>query len=183
MACIMMIDASLSMSGDKMAMATASLGVLAYKLKSIDYSIIVFDSVARVMKQLDQKVAVETLVSDLLDIPVMGFTNIEDALRTGIRELNSAVVKDKVGIMITDGNYTAGKDPRELAAQYPRLFVVMIKSHDSKPELCKEVAALGKGKVLAVDTFEEIPHVLRDLLRDLAYRGYGRASFLSRGAS
>ena len=183
MACIMMIDASLSMSGDKMAMATASLGVLAYKLKSIDYSIIVFDSVARVMKQLDQKVAVETLVSDLLDVPVMGFTNIEDALRTGIRELNSAVVKDKVGIMITDGNYTAGKDPRELAAQYPRLFVVMIKSHDSKPELCKEMAALGKGKVLAVDTFEEIPRVLRDLLRDLAYRGYGRPSFLSREAS
>ncbi len=183
MACIMMIDASLSMSGDKMAMATASLGVLAYKLKSIDYSIIVFDSVARVMKQLDQKVAVETLVSDLLDVPVMGFTNIEDALRTGIRELNSAVVKDKVGIMITDGNYTAGKDPRELATQYPRLFIVMIKSHDSKPELCEEMAALGKGKVLAVDTFEEIPHVLRDLLRDLAYRGYGRPSFLSREAS
>ena len=183
MACIMMIDTSLSMSGDKMAMATASLGVLAYKLKSIDYSIIVFDSVARVMKQLDQKVAVETLVSDLLDVPVMGFTNIEDALRTGIRELNSAVVKDKVGIMITDGNYTAGKDPRELATQYPRLFVIMIKSHDSKPQLCKEMAALGKGKVLAVDTFEEIPRVLRDLLRDLAYRGYGRPSFLSRGAS
>ena len=183
MACTMMIDTSLSMSGDKMAMATASLGVLAYKLKSIDYSIIVFDSVARVMKQLDQKVAVETLVSDLLDVPVMGFTNIEDALRTGIRELNSAVVKDKVGIMITDGNYTAGKDPRELATQYPRLFVIMIKSHDSKPQLCKEMAALGKGKVLAVDTFEEIPHVLRDLLRDLTYRGYGRPSFLSREAS
>jgi MoxR-like ATPase/Mg-chelatase subunit ChlD len=183
MACIMMIDASLSMSGDKLAMATASLGVLAYKLKSIDYSVIVFDSVARVMKQLDQKVAVETLVGDLLDIPAMGFTNIEDALRTGIREMSSTTVKDKVGIMITDGNYTAGKDPRELAAQYPKLFVIMIKSHDSKPELCEEMAALGKGKVMVVDTFEEIPCVLRNLLRDLAYRSYGHPSFSFHEAS
>lgn len=183
MACIMMIDASLSMSGDKLAMATASLGVLAYKLKSIDYSVIAFDNVARVMKQLDQKIAVETIVGDLLDIPAMGFTNIEDALRSGIRELSSTAVKDKVGIMITDGNYTAGKDPREFAAQYPKLFVIMIRSHDSKPELCEEMAALGKGKVMAVDTFEEIPCVLRDLLRDLAYRSYGRSSFSSREAS
>jgi len=172
MACVMMIDASLSMSGDKLAMATASLGVLAYKLKSIDYSIIVFDSVARMMKQLDQKVAVETLVGNLLDVPAMGFTNIEDALRTGIRQLNGTMVKDKVGIIITDGNYTAGKDPSELAALYPKLFVIMIKSHDSKPELCEQMAALGKGKAMAVDTFEEIPPILRNLLRDLAYRSY-----------
>jgi len=183
MACIMMIDASLSMSGDKLAMATASLGVLAYKLKSIDYSVIAFDNVARVMKQLDQKIAVETIVGDLLDIPAMGFTNIEDALRSGIRELSSTAVKDKVGIMITDGNYTAGKDPREFAAQYPKLFVIMIKSHDSKPELCEEMAALGKGKVVTVDTFEEIPCVLRDLLRGFTYRSYGRSSFSSREAS
>jgi len=172
MACVMMIDASLSMSGDKLGMATASLGVLAYKLKSIDYGVIVFESVARVIKQLDQKAAVEALVGDLLDVPAMGLTNIEDALRTGIRELSSTMVKDKVGIMITDGNYTAGRDPRELAARYPKLFIIMIKSHDSKPELCEEMAALGKGKVMAVDTFEEIPSILRNLLRDLAYRSH-----------
>ena len=183
MACVMMIDASLSMSGDKLAMATASLGVLAYKLKSIDYSVVVFDSVARVMKQLDQRVAVETLVGNLLDVPAMGFTNIEDALRTGIRELNGIVVKDKVGIIVTDGNYTAGKDPKELAALYPKLFVIMIKSHDSKPELCEQMAALGKGKALTVDTFEEIPCILRNLLRDLVYRSYGPTASLSQETS
>jgi len=173
MACIMMIDASLSMSGDKLGTAAASLGVLAYKLKSIDYGIVVFNSAARVMKQLDHKVAVETLVGDLLDIPAMGLTNIEDALKTGIRELNRAKINDRIGIMITDGHYTAGKDPREVAAQYPRLFIIMINSYDSSLGLCKEMAALGKGKVLIVDTFEEIPQVLRNVLRDLPYRSDG----------
>jgi len=173
-ACILMLDASLSMSGDKLALATASLGALAYKLKSVDYSVVVFDNIARVMKQIDQKVAVESLVGDLLDIPAMGLTNVEDALKKGIQQLNHTTAKDKVGIVITDGNYTAGKDPRQLAAQYPKLFVIMVKSHDSNPELCEQMAALGKGKFVAVDTFEEVPRVLRNLLRDLAYRSYGR---------
>jgi MoxR-like ATPase len=170
MACIMMIDTSLSMSGPKVAMAMASLGVLAYKLKTIQYSIITFDSAARVLKPLDRKVSVETIVSELLDIPAMGFTNIEDGLRKGIVEMNRTIAKEKIAILITDGNYTAGKDPRKLAAEYPRLFVIMMKSDDSQPKLCADMAALGKGKVMAVDGIDEIPAVLKDLLRDLYLR-------------
>jgi len=170
MACIMMIDTSLSMSGPKVAMAMASLGVLAYKLKTIQYSIITFDSVARVLKPLDRKVPVETIVSELLDIPAMGFTNIEDGLRKGIVEMNRSIAKEKIAILITDGNYTAGKDPRQLAAEYPRLFVIMMKSDDSQPKLCADMAALGKGKVMEVDGIDEIPTVLKGLLRDLYLR-------------
>jgi len=170
MACIMMIDTSLSMSGPKVAMAMASLGVLAYKLKTMEYSIITFDSVARVLKPLDRKVSVETVVSELLDIPAMGFTNIEDGLRKGMMEMKRTIAKDKIAIIITDGNYTAGKDPRHLAAEYPRLFVIMMKSDDSQPKLCADLAALGKGKVMAVDGIDEITAVLKDLLRDLYLR-------------
>jgi len=173
-ACVLMLDASLSMSGDKLALATASLGALAYKLKSVDYSVVVFDNIARVMKQVDQKVAVESLVGDLLDIHAMGLTNVEDSLKKGIQQLNHSTAKDKIGIIMTDGNYTAGKDPTHIAAQYPKLFVIMIKSHDSRPELCERMAALGKGRFVAVDTFDEVPRVLRNILRDLAYRSYGR---------
>jgi hypothetical protein len=72
-------------------------------------------------------------------------------------------------VIITDGNYTAGKDPSEIAADYPKLFVVTIKSHDSKPEVCERIATLGKGKFVAVDSFEEVPSALRNLLRDLVH--------------
>jgi Mg-chelatase subunit ChlD len=100
----------------------------------------------------------------------MGFTNIEDGLRKGMVEMKRTIAKDKIAIMITDGNYTAGKDPRHLAAEYPRLFVIMMKSDDSQPKLCADLAALGKGKVMAVDGIDEIPAVLKDLLRDLYLR-------------
>lgn len=169
-ACVMMLYTSMSMSGDKLGVATASLGVMAFKLKSMQYGVIAFDNVARPLKRLDQRVAIESLVGDLLDITAGGLTNIEDGLRTGIIELNNSKAKEKVGVIITDGNYTAGKDPREIAAQYPKLFVIMIKSHDSKPELCERIAFLGKGRFVGVDSFEEVPSVLRNLLRQFVYR-------------
>jgi Mg-chelatase subunit ChlD len=173
-ACVMMLDTSMSMSGDKLGIATASLGTLAFKLKSIQYGIIAFDNAARPLKRLDQRVPVESLVGDLLDITAGGFTNIEDGLRAGIFELRTTDAKERVGVIITDGNYTAGKDPSEIAAEYPNLFVVMIRSHDSKPEFCQRLASLGKGKFVAVDSFDEIPRVLRNILKDFVYhRTYG----------
>jgi Mg-chelatase subunit ChlD len=168
-ACVMMLDTSMSMSGDKLAIATASLGVMAFKLKSIRYGVIVFDDVARPLKRLDQRVAIESLVGELLDMTARGYTNLEVGLRAGLFELNSCKAKEKVGVIVTDGNYTAGKDPSEIAAEYPKLFVIMIKSHDSKPEVCKRIASLGKGKLVAVDSFEEVPSILRSLLRDFVY--------------
>ena len=105
----------------------------------------------------------------------MGLTNVEDSLKKGIQQLNHSTAKDKVGIIITGTATTQpGKDPTHLAAQYPKLFVIMIKSHDSRPELCEQMATLGKGKFVAVDTFEEVPRILRNILRDLAYRSYSR---------
>jgi len=159
----------MSMSGDKLGIATASLGVMAFKLKSMQYGVIAFDNIARPLKRLDQRVAIDSLVGDLLDISAGGLTNIEDGLRAGIAELNSSKAKEKVGLIITDGNYTAGKDPGEVAAQFPKLFVIMIKSHDSKPELCERMAFMGKGRYVAVDSFDEVPSVLRNLLRDFVY--------------
>lgn len=177
-ACVMMLDTSMSMSGDKLGIATASLGVLAFKLKSIQYGVITFDNVARLVKRLDQRLTIASLVGDLLDITAGGYTNIAEGLRTGLVELASSKAKEKIGVILTDGNYTAGKDPSEIAAQYPKLTVIMIKSHDSKPALCARIASLGKGKLIEADSFEEIPSILRNLLRDFAYHsapGLGNA--------
>jgi len=168
-ACVMMLDTSMSMSGDKLGIATASLGVLAFKLKSIQYGVITFDNVARPVKRLDQRVAITSLVGDLLDINAGGFTNISEGLRTGLIELANSRAKEKIGVIMTDGNYTAGKDPCENAAEYAKLFVIMMRSHDSKPELCERMASLGKGKLVEADSFEQIPSILRNLLRDFTY--------------
>ena len=169
-ACVMMLDTSMSMSGDKLGISTASLGVLAFKLKSMQYGVVTFDNLARPLKRLDQKTPIASLVGDLLEVTAGGYTNIEDGLKAGLLELNNSNAKERVGVLVTDGNYTAGKDPSEIAAEFPKLFVLMLKSHDAKPELCARLASLGKGKFVGVDSYDEVPSILRNLLRDLVYR-------------
>jgi len=89
-------------------------------------------------------------------------------LKAGLSELNGVKAKNRIGVLITDGHYTVGCDPKELAAQFPKLFVIMIEDYDSKPALCEEMANLGKGKMYKVADFGEIPKVLFDALRSLS---------------
>lgn len=166
-ACVLMVDASTSMSGDKLSMATASLGVLAYKLRYLDYGIVTFSDCAKVVKGVKEKVNIEFLVGDLLDTRAMGLTNLEEALKAGLKELDTVKAEDKAGIIITDGHYTVGKDPRELAARYPKLFVIMIEDYDAKPDVCEDLARLGKGKMHKVADFTEIPKILYAALRSI----------------
>ena len=165
LAVAMMLDASLSMSGDKLAMATAAIAVLAFRLKTVDYILITFNDRPSVLKRVDQSKSLDELISDLLDAHAGGYTNIDGALRKGNDELGRSITKNTVGILVTDGNYTVGPDPSESAARYRRLFVIMTESHDCQPLTCEGIAKSGGGRMYSVSSFEEIPRVLYKVLR------------------
>jgi MoxR-like ATPase len=165
LAVALMLDASLSMSGDKLAIATAAIAVLAFRLKSVDYLLITFNDRPSVLKRIDQTKGLDDLISSLLDAHAGGYTNIEAALVKGREELSPARARNQVGILITDGNFTVGADPAEAAMGYKRLFVVMTDSHDCQPVTCETVARNGGGRMYAVSSFDDIPRVLYRVLR------------------
>lgn len=164
-AVVMMLDASLSMTGEKLAMATAAIAVLAFRLKTIDYAIITFNDRPTVVKRLNEARDLDALVSELLDARAGGYTNIDAALRRGHELLLMSKTRDKLGLLVTDGNYTVGEDPSKAASSYRRLFVVMIESHDCQPTVCEGIARAGGGRMFTVSSFEEIPRVLYTVLR------------------
>ncbi len=174
MAVALMLDASLSMSGDKLAMATASIAVLAFRLKSVDYALVTFNDTPTVLKRADEDRKAQSLVSGLLDFNAVGYTNIEKALRKGVQELGRARADSRIGIIVTDGNYTVGADPAKVSASYDRLFVIMTDSHDCRLEVCEDMARSGRGKVYRIAGFEEMPRVLYRALRTVA-QGYPTA--------
>ncbi len=161
----LILDASLSMTGDKLAMASAAIAVLAYRLKTVDYLLVTFNDRPTTVKRLAESKNLDDLVSDLLSSNAIGYTNIDLALRKGTEELHRARTKNRVGILITDGNFTVGEDPREAASAYRRLFVVMTESHDCKPVECEAMASNGGGQMFTVSSFDEIPRVLYRVLR------------------
>jgi uncharacterized protein with von Willebrand factor type A (vWA) domain len=165
LAIALMLDSSLSMTGDKLAMATAAIAVLAYRLKTVDYLLITFNDRATTVKRVDRSACLDDLVADLLSFNATGYTNIDVALRKGSEELSRASTANRIGILITDGNYTVGADPTDAAAAYKRLFVVMTESHDCRPSTCEAVARSGGGQMFSVSSFDEIPRVLYRVLR------------------
>jgi len=174
LAVAMMLDASLSMTGDKLAMATAAIAVLAYRLKTVEYLLITFNDRPTVLKRVSQAKSLDDLVADLLDARAGGYTNIENALTKGRAELARASTKNQVGILITDGNYTVGEDPVDVASSYRRLYVIMTESHDCQPGVCDDIARNGGGHMYSVAGFEEIPKVLYKVLRQVSQGSPGR---------
>ncbi len=175
LAVAMMLDASLSMSGDKLAMATAAIAVLAFRLKTVDYLLITFNDRPTVLKRVNQSKSLDDLISDLLDAHAGGYTNIDGALRNGREELLLAQTRNQVGILITDGNYTVGENPADAASAYRRLFVIMTESHDCQPVTCNDIAKSGGGHMFPVASFDEIPRALYRVLR-MVSQGTPRSS-------
>ncbi len=164
----LMLDSSLSMSGDKLAMATAAIAVLAFRMKTIDYALMTFNDRPNVIKRIDQRMDLDDMLSGLLESSALGYTNLNLALRKGTEELRRAETRNQVGVMITDGNYTVGEDPGDAASSYRRLFIVMTESHDCRPSVCESMAANGRGRTYEVTSFDEIPRVLYGVLRQVA---------------
>ncbi len=166
---VMILDTSGSMYGKLLLNAALTTSVLAYNMEKEDYGIVLFNSVAMVLKKINENKPVINIVDDILDSEAVGFTNISLGLEKGLKELNK--IKDrsqtKFGILITDGNYNRGDDPLKLAKQYPKLHVISIPAEndaDRGVETCKSLASSGKGKFFAVNNYKEIPRTLIELL-------------------
>ena len=164
----LMLDASLSMSGDKLAIATAAIAVLAFRLKMVEFTIMTFNDKPKTIKGFDQSPNLDELVVSLLEFNAGGYTNIEGALRGGSAALSTATTRNRVGVLTTDGNYTVGGDPADASASFSRLFVVMTESHDCQPQVCEAMARNGRGRVYTVSGFDEVPRVLYRVLRTVA---------------
>ena len=154
---VLMVDTSLSMSGENMAVAAVAAAVLALKLRPEDLSVVVFESKATAVSHLEVPDPPQEVVRRMLDQPVRGYTNLADALTLGAAELERGRDPRRSGLLITDGVATVGGDPRPLAHRFPQLFVLLTEDYKMNPELCRELADAGHGDVFPVRTFRDLP--------------------------
>ncbi len=168
LSCALVVDTSFSMAGEKLAVAAVGAAVLALKLKDDNYSLVTFDTEARLLKAMDKRKRVDLIIGDLLETAAAGHTNMQDGLRIGLNELEKVKTRDRLGVVITDGECTRGYYPEMVAAKYPRLYVIMVEGPVQNPEFCMKLATLGKGKMYRVKDFNEVPRILYKLLSEVA---------------
>ena len=108
---VLMFDTSGSLYGSKFRNAAMAVAILAYHLAKERYAVILFNTKATVIKKLDEKVKIDELIDRVLESESAGYTNISEALKTGLLELNKDKRTEKFGVLITDGCFNRGDDP------------------------------------------------------------------------
>ena len=166
---VLILDTSGSMYGRLLLNAALTTSVLAYNMEKEDYAIVLFNSTAMVLKKINEKKQVTSIIDEILDSEAVGFTDISIGLEKGLEELNKVTKKskNKFGILISDGNYNRGEDPLSIAKKYPKLHVIGMPAEndaDRGINTCKTLADAGRGKFFAVNNFKEIPRALIELL-------------------
>ncbi|MFQ5855202.1 MAG: AAA family ATPase [Anaerolineae bacterium] len=120
-ACVVMLDHSDSMTGIKIAMAALTAAVIALHFRQ-NYGVVTFNTRARVLKSLSMRKSPTQIASEILSLQAHGYTNIRAALELGIGEIRNA--DKKIGILITDGDWTYGGNPSLAARLFDSLHVI-----------------------------------------------------------
>jgi hypothetical protein len=148
---VLILDTSGSMYGKLLLNAALTTSVLAYNMEKEEYGIVLFNSTAMVLKKINEKKPIISIIDEILDSEAIGFTNIHIGLDS-------------------DGNYNRGDNPIDLAKKYPKLHVIGIPAENDAArgiDTCREIAKAGQGKFFAVNNYREIPRALIELLSQI----------------
>jgi Mg-chelatase subunit ChlD len=163
---VLVIDTSLSMTGERVALVAVAAAILKLKLEHV--AVVAFDTTARVLVGCRVPVPAPELVLRILEVPAQGYTNIEDGLAKAFTELSTSSRREKVAMLLTDGAANVGWDPVARARRFRRLHVV----HVGKPtgrgtKLCRRLALAGNGLLFQASSHADLPGVIRGALRSI----------------
>jgi hypothetical protein len=163
---VLCLDTSQSMTGDKMKLLGVAAAMVALNSTPDRYAAVAFENEARILKTFEQPFPAPMLLGRLLEMPYKGYTHLEDGLRAALREQRpgSAV------ILVTDGLFTAGRDPRFLAPRLAPLHVVSLGTEESGMRFCRELASHGQGSFHHAPVLASLPTVMYSLIRQLNRR-------------
>jgi Mg-chelatase subunit ChlD len=159
---VLLVDLSGSMRGERARTAAAAVGALAAELARDNLAVIAFWSDAVVLSRLGQHVAPERLVESMLRIPARGLTNLAFPLQVARRELARVPARDARALLLSDCVHNAGPDPRPFAARLPRLDILLDTTGEQDPELARDLARLGRGRLRQVRSYRDVAPALSE---------------------
>jgi Mg-chelatase subunit ChlD len=174
-AVVLSVDTSLSMTGEKLALTAVALAVVLLQFPEDPVGIIAFENEAKILKRPTERVSVDELVERFIDVPAQGYTHLEDGMKEALRLVRSPDLGRLQGsggrpastVLVTDGKYTAGRDPAYLAGRFPHLVVIKMGKERASLELCRELAQKGSGVLREVAQLEALPAVMYGVVKDL----------------
>ena len=174
---VLMVDTSLSMAGEKMALAAVAAAVLVLKLRPGDLAVVLFADGPRVVARFGEELAPAELVRRMLSVPCGGGTDIAAALRAGHAELRRGRDPGRSGLLVSDGVCTSGADPLPVAARFGPLHVLLMEEQAAARDpaapvtawiaprlrVGEAIARAADGGLVRVDGFPALPRRMLDV--------------------
>ncbi|NDD93438.1 VWA domain-containing protein, partial [bacterium] len=168
---VLAVDTSLSMTGEKLALTAVALSVVLLQFPDDPIGIVAFENQPRLLKDPYEKIEVFQLVERFLDVPAQGYTHLEAGVKLALelcrRVEGQRAGRPPAGLLLTDGKYTAGKDPAYLAPRFHQLSVLKMGNERSSLSLCRDMARKGRGVLREVPRLEVLPMVMYSVVKDL----------------
>jgi hypothetical protein len=164
---VLIFDTSGSLFGERFTTAAIAVAVMAYHLAHDNYAVVLFNTKAYIIKRANERIDSNELVNRILDAESAGYTNISEALEISGIELNRMKGRNKFAILVSDGVFNKGGDPRKQLHRFPKLHILSLPSkHEWGQRLCRDMARKAKGRFAPVSSHEDVPRALMNLLRD-----------------
>jgi Mg-chelatase subunit ChlD len=168
---VLSVDTSLSMTGEKLALTAVALAVVLLEFPDDPIGIVAFENEAKVLKYPDERISIPQLVERFLDVPAQGYTHLEDGMKAALQLVQRAQAsgqgKPTSTVLLTDGKYTAGRDPAYLASRFSHLVVLKMGREKASLELCRDMAKMGRGTLREVGELEALPSIMYGVVKDL----------------
>jgi Mg-chelatase subunit ChlD len=168
---VLTVDTSLSMTGEKLALTAVAIAVVLLQFPDDPVGIVAFENEAKIVKWPEERLSLQAILERFLDVPAQGYTHLEDGLKATLKVLEIARKagsgRPPSAVLVTDGKYTAGRDPGYLGPRFSHLVVVKMGRERASLELCRELAKKGRGALREVEELESLPGVMYGVVKDL----------------
>lgn len=167
---ILLVDASGSVAGRRIATALVTAAAIAARMRPDDeLAVVAFWSTAVVLRPVRSIASTGDLVGALLTLRGGGTTDLALALRTGLRQAGAARARRRELVLLTDGMATAGVDPLPVAGATPgagaRLHVLGLAAEDDARQACRRLAGAGGGRFAELPSARRAAAAVADVLR------------------
>lgn len=161
---VLIIDRSGSMEGEKLEMARAAAGAAVDLLGPRDQvAVLAFDDQTWVISELQPAANRSRIADQIGRIQPGGGTNMFPAMESAFETLNSASLRLKHVIMLTDGISNSGNFEglaRQMSAARMTVSVVALGPEDATDlRLLKSIATLGRGRFYHAEDAAQVPRI------------------------
>ena len=168
---VICVDTSLSMTGEKLALTAVAIAVVLLQFPDDPIGIIAFENEARVLKYPDETLSIHQLIERFLDVPAQGYTHLEQGMKSALKLISHPRMKQSrkppATVLLTDGKYTAGRDPAYLASHFPQLTVLKMGNERASKNLCLEMAQRGSGVLREVKELDQLPQSMYSIVKSI----------------